>query len=60
MMRLASILYAIVATTFSGSLIVAVLVMGYTTLIPILIAAAVGAVLAVPASIAIARAIMQN
>lgn len=60
MMRLASILYSLISTTLAGSFIVVSLVAGYTTLNPILIAAALGFVLAVPVSWLIARQITDN
>ena len=50
MLRLASILYSLIATTLAGSFIIAVLTMGYGTLQPILMAAVVGAILALPVS----------
>jgi hypothetical protein len=55
MLRLASILYAVVASTLAGIGIIAVLVMGFDTLTPILAAAAVGALAAVPVSWGVAR-----
>jgi hypothetical protein len=55
MLRLASLLYSLIATTLAGSLIVASLTMGFGTLTPILIAAGAGFVLAVPVSILIAQ-----
>ncbi len=57
MLRLASILYSIISTSLAGVGVIAVLVAGYGTLIPILAAAAVGAVLALPISWAVARQI---
>ncbi|MCX8225853.1 MAG: CTP synthetase [Sulfitobacter sp.] len=60
MLRLASILYSIVATTLSGSLIIIALSTGYDTLTPILVAALIGAVLAVPVSYFVAQAIISN
>jgi hypothetical protein len=48
MMRLASLLYSIISTSLAGSFIVVALVTGFTTLQPILIAAAAGFALAVP------------
>lgn len=57
MLRLASILYSIIATTMAGTLIIVALVIGHDTLNPILIAAAVGAVVALPISYVIARKI---
>ena len=50
MLRLASILYSLIATTLAASFIIAVLTMGYGTLQPILMAAVVGAILALPLS----------
>jgi hypothetical protein len=53
-------LYSIVGTSMAGAFVIASLASGYDTLIPILIAAAVGAVLAVPVTYFIARAILTN
>jgi hypothetical protein len=58
MVRLALILYSLIATSLAGSFVVAVLAAGMDTLQPILIAAGTGAVLAVPVSVAVARAIV--
>jgi hypothetical protein len=58
MVRLALILYSLIATSLAGSFVVAVLAAGLDTLQPILIAAGTGAVLAVPVSVAVARAIV--
>ncbi|MBB5720947.1 preprotein translocase subunit SecF [Loktanella ponticola] len=60
MFRLATILYAMIATTLAGSLIVAALVMGYDTWMQLIIAACFGAVFAVPASFFVAQAIVSN
>ena len=60
MFRLASMLYSIIGTSLAGSFIVAALTMGYDTLIPIVGAAAIGAVLALPISWMVAKAIVQN
>ncbi|SDI46901.1 CTP synthetase [Lutimaribacter saemankumensis] len=60
MMRLASILYSLISTTLAGSLIIVSLVAGYTTLQPILIAAAAGFALALPMSWAVARQLYNN
>lgn len=57
MLRLASVLYAIVGTTMAGMLIIAALVSGYDTLPYILITAALGASLGVPTAYYIAKAI---
>ncbi len=60
MFRLASMLYSIIGTTFAGVLIIAVLTLGYDTLVPILISAGVGAIAAIPVSYLVAQAITQN
>lgn len=57
MIRLASILYSIVATTLAGIGVIAVLTAGYDTTVPIIVAAAIGAVIAVPVSYLVARKI---
>ncbi len=57
MFRLASILYSIVSSTLAGIGIIVVLVLGYDTLNPILIAAAVGFVLAIPVTWVLAKKI---
>ena len=54
MIRLASVLYSIIGTSLAGSAVIAVLVMGYDTLWPILMAAAVGALVAAPISFMVA------
>lgn len=50
MTRLMMILFSMISTTLMGSFIVAALTMGQDTLQPILIAAAIGFVLAIPAT----------
>lgn len=55
MTRLTLVLFSIVSTTLMGTAIVVALVTGYDTLNPILIAAAVGFVLAIPASWIVAK-----
>jgi len=55
MVRLMFILFSMAATTLMGVMIVIALVTGYDTLRPILIAAAVGFVLAIPVSWLVAR-----
>ena len=57
MFRLASLLYSLISTSLAGSFIIAVLVAGYGTLMPILVAAAVGFLIAAPMSWAVARQI---
>lgn len=56
-MSLTMILFSIIATTLAGSAVSAVLTMGYGTLWPIIGAAAIGAVLALPVSWLVAREI---
>ncbi len=56
-MRLTILLYSIIGTALAGSAVIAVLTMGYVTLWPILGAAVVGAVLALPVSWLVAREI---
>ncbi|MCT4577803.1 CTP synthetase [Donghicola sp.] len=60
MFRLATTLFSLISTTLMGTFIVVVLVMGYDTLVPILIAAAVGFVAALPISWFIAKQIYEN
>jgi predicted PurR-regulated permease PerM len=57
MTRLTLILFSIISTTLMGTGIVAALTLGMDTLTPILIAAALGFVLAIPASWLVARQI---
>jgi hypothetical protein len=56
-MRLMMVLYSMIATAMAGSGVIAVLSAGYATLWPIVIAAAVGAALALPVAWAVARQI---
>lgn len=60
MFRLATMLYALIATSLAGSFVIAALTVGYDTLTPILIAAGVGAIVALPASVYVAKAITTN
>lgn len=60
MIRLAGVLYSIISTTLAGSAIIAALVMGYDTLVPILIAAAIGFLAALPASYFVAKEITRK
>ncbi len=59
MFRLASILFSMVATTLAGIAVVAVLVIGYDTLTPILIAAGAGFVLALPVTWVLTKIIVD-
>lgn len=58
MLRLTAILYCFVAATMAGIGVIAVLSAGLTTLMPILIAAGIGAVLALPVSWMVAARIV--
>ena len=55
MYRLASLLYTLISSALAGSGVVAVLAAGYVTLPAILIAAAIGAIIAIPVSWGVAR-----
>ncbi|MEX5730022.1 hypothetical protein Ga0609869_003375 [Rhodovulum iodosum] len=55
--RLATLLFSMISSTLMGVGVVAVLVAGYGTLVPILAAAAVGFVLAVPVTWQVTRAL---
>lgn len=55
MLRLAGILFSLIATTLAGSAIVVSLVLGHDTLQPVVMAAALGFVAAVPATWMVAR-----
>lgn len=55
MLRLAMILFSMIATTLAGSGIVVALTLGHDTLVPILGAAAAGGALALPVTWAVAR-----
>lgn len=59
MARLASILYSLIATTLAGTAVIAVLTAGHGTLAPIVAAAALGAIVALPVSWLVARAIVK-
>ena len=59
MLRLASILFSMIATTCAGIGIIAALTLGYDTLYPILMAAGTGLVVAVPATWFVARKIRE-
>ncbi|MHA7866069.1 MAG: CTP synthetase [Salipiger thiooxidans] len=60
MLRLAGILYSMIATTLAGSLVVVALVSGFDTLLPILIAAAAGVLVALPVTWLVTRAIYSE
>ncbi|WP_296763525.1 CTP synthetase [Sediminimonas sp.] len=60
MLKVALLVYLFAGVTLAGSFMVAALVAGYDTLNPILIAVGVGAVIAMPVSWAVARAITSD
>lgn len=60
MLRLASVLYAMVGTTMAGIMVVVALVTGYDTLNYIVMAAAIGAIAGLPAAYFIAKTITAN
>ena len=60
MLRLASMIYTIASATIMGIFIVAALTAGYDTLRYIVIAAAAGAIVALPVSYYVARAIKEQ
>ena len=57
MPRLAAILYVILGASLAGTFMVVALVAGYTTGQPLIVAAALGFLLAVPVSVIAARQI---
>jgi len=59
MLRIASLIYTIASSTLMGIFIVIALSSGYDTLKYVVIAAAVGAIVAIPVSYFIAKAIKE-
>lgn len=59
-MRLAMILFSLIATSLMGTAVVVALVMGRDTLTPILAAAGIGFVLSVPVTWAITRQLLAQ
>jgi predicted PurR-regulated permease PerM len=57
MTRLALVIFSIASVTFMGIAVVVALVAGWDTLVPIVVAAAIGLVLSLPASWLVARQI---
>ncbi len=55
MLRLAALLFIVLGATLAGILIVAALVAGLDTAQPIIVAAAIGFVVAIPVSVVVAR-----
>ena len=60
MFGLAGILYSLISTTLAGSAIVVSLVLGYDTLVPLLIAAGIGFAAALPTSLIAAKLMRGN
>ncbi|THD72799.1 CTP synthetase [Thalassobius vesicularis] len=60
MLRLASILYSLISTTLAGTLVIVALTMGFDTLQPILVAAAIGFAAALPVAWLVAKGIVEN
>lgn len=60
MLRLASILYSLIGTTVAGTLVVAALTMGYDTMKPVIAAAVIGFVLALPVTWLVTKGIVDN
>ena len=60
MLRLASVLYSLISTTLAGTFVVAALVMGQDTLQPIVIAAALGFVAALPVTWLVAKTMVER
>ena len=57
MTRLALLLFIFIGTTLAGSAMVAALAAGYDTTMPVIISAAVGAVVGIPISWFVAKAL---
>ncbi len=57
MFRLATTLFSLVGTSFAGTGVIAVLVIGADSVLPIVLAAGAGVLVALPATWLIARAI---
>jgi hypothetical protein len=55
MIRLAMILYSLIASSLAGTGVIVLLTLGHVTLLPILVAATAGALLAAPISWLVAR-----
>ncbi len=59
MSRLMMILFSMISTTLMGVMIIAALTTGYDTLRPIVIAVAIGFLLAIPVSYLVARRLSE-
>jgi len=60
MMHLAMLMFTLISATLMGVAIIAVLVAGYDTLLPVVAAAAVGFVAAIPVSWGVAKAMHDS
>ncbi len=60
MLRLGLILYLFIGTTFAGSAMIAALVSGYDTTVPIVVSALAGFVAAIPVSWFVARGLYSG
>lgn len=60
MLRLGLILYLFIGTTMAGSAMIAALVAGYDTTVPVVISAAVGFIAAIPVAWAVARVLYSE
>ncbi|UWR04144.1 hypothetical protein K3740_05475 [Ruegeria conchae] len=60
MIRLAAMLYSLIATAIAGSAVIAVLATGMVSSVAIISAAAAGAVVAAPASWLVAKRLYQG
>jgi hypothetical protein len=60
MLRLGFILHLFIGSTLAGSAVIAALVMGHDTLAPIVIAAALGFVAAVPVTYVVTRKLYED
>lgn len=60
MFRLAMMLYSLIGTTLGGSAVVVALVMGQDTLKPIVFAALIGFIMAIPATAVITKKIYES
>ncbi len=56
----AAILFFVIGTTLAGSFMIAGLVMGFDTSMPIIVAVVAGFVVAIPVSLKIAKALVKN
>ncbi|MDG1067276.1 MAG: hypothetical protein P8P40_02705 [Sulfitobacter sp.] len=59
MIRLASILYSIIATSLAGIGVIAVLSAGYVSVTAIVVASVAGSVLGLPVSLLVAKQILK-